>query len=330
MKLLRIAVPIVTLFVVIFVSVLFAPKYLKPRVEEEISRRLHDKCPTCEFAMASMGWAWRGMALRHVQFRAGEKDGPRVIAEIACLAIRPDLFKLLRGEIEISRIHILRPEVTFRDIEKVKRPVAKRASPNRNGPSFPLRRLVIERGKFKYIREVRGTHAELTIHKIQADAVIKDETLNALAEGQFGTTGDFDLRVAMPIEKRPLEVDIDLSVRDQNLADLTAFFQPNAGVELKGILRKGHASTRLRGSSAQTSLKAEYEKFELKLHKMHDREKWQAFFISLGAKIAMKKENTQAAPHEQREVLATERESGESLVHFVLQSWKKAAIELAM
>lgn len=325
----RIVVFVSILLAGLAVGIFFAPALFKTQIENKISQSLREECQTCVFSMSEIGWAWRGIALSGIEFQAGEKDGQSFSAKIPRLVIRPDLGKLLTGKVDIDVVKLIGPRFIFKDIEKIA-PPSKDRPDSEEGMKAKLRRLVVTDGIFKYSRDVKGTHAELTIQKIQADAVIRDGVINALAKAQFGESGDFDLRMQMPAFKRPLEVDLDLSVRDQNLADLSAFFKPNAGVELKGILRKGHATTRLRGRTAQASVRAEYEKFDLKLHKMYDRDKWQAFFTTLGAKIAMRKENADAPPKEQRESLTTHREPGESLVSFILRGWKEAAIDLTM
>lgn len=326
MRILRFPFLILSVFVLLALIVI-SISISAPWAEEQIKKAVHEACDTCEFSMGEAQLSWRGLAIHDVKLSGGEKGAQRIEAKIRVLRILPKILPLFKKEILIRSITVYEPHVVFSEGEKPS-PRQKQGGAD-DLPKIEIEHVAIYDGKFNYIRDVKGTHAVLNIHKIIGKAEFENSVAKARFSAQFGNTGEFDLLVSTPIFEKPLHIDTELNVRDQNLDDLTAFFKPNAGVELKGILVKAHSIAKMRGKKLNATVTAEYKDFSVRVDKMYDRSELQAFFTNLGASLAIAKENEDAKPKDRTKTVDIEREAGESIVHFILRGLKEASLDVA-
>ena len=83
------------------------------------------------------------------------------------------------------------------------------------------------------------------------------------------------------------------------------------------------------GNRVSTLLLAGFKDFKLNVNPMYDRNDIQTFFTNLAAAIALKEKNVDQPREEKVEAVDAEREPGESIVSFILRSWKLAALKVA-
>lgn len=272
----------------------------------------------------------RGVFVHELQILAGQEGEQRLRAQIPRVVLWPRWSKLVIGTISLNRALIERPEIQFFDgPNKSAKKSETRTESTQADPSERLSRIQIVGGSFKYIRDVKGTHAELYVHKINARLEIESAVVHGFASAQFGKSGSFDLWVTTSYSK-PLEIDVELKARDQNLEDLSRFFEPNAGVKLEGLLLSGHATAKLRDRHVSATLQADYKDFKLRVNPMYDRNEIQAFFTNLGVAIAVRKKNVDKSKSEKTEAVEIDREKDESIVSFILRGWRDAALKLAI
>lgn len=302
--------------------IIFKPK-IKPWVEDRIQTELKKSCDTCEFSFDDIFLSWRGPAIENIRFKT-RPSGQRLEGEVFSLFAYPRLDSLLvDGEIQLRTVILDQPKITYFD--DANNPAPKTDAGFGLPPDVGIG---VHNGEFTYIRDVKGTHAELTIRKIQSRIVTEQEGLHARASAQLGDSGNLLLTIEAAT-KTPLEADIALSAKNQNMKDLSTFFEPNAGVKMEGTLLNGNITSKVAGSHVSTTLKMEFKDFKLKVNSMYDRSDIQTFFTNLAASMALRKNNTDAREKDKSTKIEANREKDETLISFILRSWKEAALKVA-
>jgi hypothetical protein len=313
------------------ISIFLLLQTTKPWIEQRVADAVRQRCKSCEIRLGRIGLSWRGITLDNVQFSGGPSGGQRVEVHAPRIVLRPRLSTIFNGHPALRSVSLFGPTVTFWDGDKVKRSALKTSQVEPLvWPEDLQFSTIISDGVFNYVRDVKNTHAELVIHQITAELIPSREHLMARATAQFGKSGHVELITSIPLLHQTLVVETEMKVKDQNLQDLSAFFQPNAGVKLDGVLTSGHAITKLKGSHLSASLWAEYKAFNLSVNKMYDRNDVQTFFTNLGAAIAMREKNINASNETKASAVELERESNESIVSFILRGLKEAALKVTL
>lgn len=300
-------------------------RFAGPWIERPIQERLKEHCATCEFHTSGVELTASGFKLLNVRFTAGKKGGQRVEIEIPAIKLHPNWKTLIPGPIKINEIGLVQPLVTFLD---------QGDSKSKDGqeshfliPALPALKIVD--GRFLYIRDVSGTHAEFILHKINADIQTEVNRAYADVSAQIGTKGRIDLAIDSTTKNNDLVIHVDMKAKDQDFKDLSRFFEPNAGVKLEGTLTAGHAISKLVNRKVSTTLLAEFKDFKLEVNKMYDRNDIQTFFTNLAAAVGLREKNINRPREDKIESVEAEREPGESIVSLILRSWKLAALEIA-
>lgn len=289
----------------------------KPKLIHLADERVKKACASCELKIGGLGFAFLGLKFTEVSFTGGEKGGQRVEAKVP-IAI-----------VSLRSLKLLEPHVTFFDGDKP--PKEKKDAKDEDGETQKRSyRIVVRDGKFTYVRDTKGTHAVLEVLNIDGEMKWGRDPIPGRIRARVGERGQAEIKGLVYLDKKELEIETDWKVSDQDLSALTGFFKPNAGVELKGLLKRGHATTRMVGPRLTASLFAEFTDFELKVNKMYDRNGLQAFFMNLGTSIAMKEKNLKDAPEDKMKTVNLEREKDESIVSFILRGLKEAAIGVSL
>ena len=303
---------------------------LEPWLEKQLHTEIQKNCDKCNFRSNGLGVSLSGIKIEEIDFLAGAKDGQQVEFKAASVSVKLRWTSLLRGPLIVKAIVVKEPKVIYFDRDQ---DPAKSKSKTSNGePKLPFRLggLFLRQGHFTYVRELKGTVAELKIRDIDAEVHWEDPArVTAKAKGQIGTSGEVELSVSGLLGEPPLVMDTDIRVRNQNLSDLSQFFEPNAGVALKGVLTGGHAVTKLKGRNLKASVWVEFKDFDLKVSPRPDRSETVAFFTNLGAAIAMQTKNTGDPTEEKMNSVELER-GEESIVGFILRGIKEAAIPITL
>ncbi|MGZ3724084.1 MAG: hypothetical protein ACXVA9_14170 [Bdellovibrionales bacterium] len=314
------------LAVVIAAGLIVVPKVVA-WAEKEVCDAVLLECDGCEFSMGGVGLAWDGLAIKDLHLAGGDKGGQWVDFKARRIILSPVFSTLLSDTPHLRGVTLDHPEVIFTDGEK--------KSQSHMNTELDAAKIVIDEiffygGIFTYVRDVKGTHAVLTIHNIDGDIDPNPERAVVNVSAQIGKAGSIQLVATTPYTKRPFEVDTDIKVTGQNLEDLSVFFKPNAGVELLGTLTKGHSRSKLRGTHLSSWLFAEYKDFKLHVDKMYDRNDLQKFFTNLGSSIAIAEKNKDKPAEDKIKAVELNREKGESVVGFILRGLKVAALGVSI
>lgn len=297
-----------------------------PWAKDQMEKAVRESFAGCVFEMESVSLTWRGLIVKDVRFARGRSGAQKLEAHIARIVIHPEFRPLLKKEIRIRSLVLFSPRITYSEGDAA--PAPARDNDDRNEFRFALERVNVYDGKFIYVRDHQGTHGVLGVNEIRGKIRLEDERIKFDLHARLGHSGKFELSGQAGL-KKPLDVDTELHVRDQDLADLTVFLKPNAGVELNGRIIEAAAKSRARGEQLNTRLNITFRDFNLKLDEMYDRSEVSAFFTTLGAALVLKKDNVGEPAPERSSTVDTRREKGESIVHFLLTGLKEASLEAA-
>ena len=311
-----------------------AVKIIAPWISRaEIIDAVEGACATCEIELSAVSFALLSplnATLHGLKMKVGYEGGSEAVFRIEAVSVAFSFAQSSRQKIYIERVVIDRPIITFADGEAVSRKTNRKHD---RRPDVAIEKVEISRGEFTYIRNTKGTSATLHLHDISGEIGPLDSSRDLPAKAHLETrienSGSVEIDIAAKLTG-PDEVDVSVYIRDQNLADTTPFFKPNAGVSLKGTMLKGKGRVRVRDQNMKASVWAVYHGLELELNSMYDRTKAEAFFMNLGADLVMDESDVDLAKADQTEALDVPREENEQIVGFVLRGLKEAAMKVAM
>lgn len=328
---------LVAISVLYFTVVMFLAPWI---ARAELRDAIDSACPTCEVEIGRLSFSFfppSDIAVQDIKFKVGRPGGSEGIGRIEAINVKLSVARSTKENIVIESVNIVRPVITFVDGDAVTpKKDTKDESPGR---TFAVENTFMVDGEFTYIRETKGTSATLRLHAINLtmdefgtafdNDSRREAVTRAVARLRIENSGEVRLEVESPLRPGPDHVDVAVEIRDQNLADLTPFFKPNAGVELSGQMVKARGRVKLRDQDMRATAWIIYHGLNIKLNSMYDRTGAEAFFMNLGADLVMKEEDLGLAKDLQTRSLAIKREKGERIVGFILRGLKEAAIKVA-
>jgi hypothetical protein len=218
---------------------------LPPFAIEKIESFVNENCETCHLSLGGLDASLLTpgeISFTGVDFKSGIAGAQQVDAKAARVRMKFSLADLYRKKPHLQLLDFEKPDVTFTDGDKHTHP-----KPKDSDFTFVIERMVAHDGEFTYVRDHLGTHAILHIHDIQVQAGaignvpdLKAVATRASALARIEKSGEVGIDLSVPVFAKPLRLDVDLKIKDQNLADVTPFFKENAGVILKGVMLSGH------------------------------------------------------------------------------------------
>lgn len=293
-------------------------------------------CDGCKLQIADVKWSRLNpgaLDLVDVEFRSGDPRYTHLKVRIARVVIRPNVLALMSSDLNLGFLALIQPDVLYYDGIKPKSNTKEKSDDQSPAFTFALKRARIVDGAFTYVRDVRNTHAELHVKalNVECDAIdskAPERETHIKATATVEGSGEAELDLRGPLLKQPLALALELRVRHQDLAGLSRFFRPNAGVDLKGELVQGYARSRISGSTVRTLVRALHKDFRLHVDKTYDRSDVEAFFTNLGAAIALQTQNLEDPRWEQKREVERTREPGESIASFILRGMRDASLDI--
>ena len=330
---------------------------VNPYVKRRLESSVRENCATCTLDIGDLQVSLLNpgdFLLHEVRFSSGTRGAFETAVRASSIAVHLSLKPLWDRHVNVTQIVSSGLEVTLLDGDKKPPPAEKTTTRGASGkvdesePSgqtedsarapytFTIQNSIVHHGTLSYTRNHMGTSAHLRVQKIEIELGalgngkdLKDEPVKGHGEAQVEKSGLVELHVSTYLFRKPLYVDVELFTNDQDLADLTPFFKENAGVNLEGILMKGHGKVKVRGPHLTATLLAEYRGLNIKLDKMYDRNEITAFFMNLGTAVAMGEKNVGKPKSDRQREVELEREEKESIVSFILRGLKEAALKVA-
>ncbi len=264
------------------------------------------------------------LTLQDIHITHGTRGLADIEASIPTIAINVDLLALLDDQLIIENLIITKLDVIYTDGELPRPPKAPPGPEDKEAKPILVKAVHIDGAKFAYRRVLYKEASLITLNDIQLHATV-DEEVRVKSNFQLEKSGNIQLNFNFPVKQKKLTADVQVFIKDQNLADLNVFFKSNDGVILRGIMQKGDGRVVVDGDQAKSRVKAIYKNFDAKLVSNEDQGGLEVFFTNIGIALTTKEKNKS----KKREEVITQREPNESIVHFILTGLKVAALEVA-
>lgn len=324
------ALAAIFLLLLFFISAPFLLKHQLVLSIEEACRRC-----TLKISSATFNPLTKFFSLGLIEFSYLEKSSMELKADIENIQGEFSYMDLIRGRLNIHALVLDKPKVVltnmyFSDKQETSSPAKKESF------KFMLPEVKVKDGSFSYIHKTKTSVARLNTSQISGHMEglgNTDEYLEKSAtcrlNGRVEKSGAVVLSVRSKVFKRPLEVDVDLKVKDQKLADLNTFFFDFEGFKLKGQLLEGHGQSHLRDIKIKTEVFARFENFDAEFSKTAERGPGGTFIMNLAKAIMYDSQNLDKSKRKQAKVVELQQEPNEALVGFILRSLKDAALKVA-
>ena len=265
--------------------------------------------------------------------KEGEQRLVRV--KIDRIVLRPAWWRLLYFRFRVARLDVSAPQITMIDADDGK------PSPPPKGafaqPHVEVDDFRVAHGTFTFVRTSRNTRAVIALREIDARVAAfgtskdrRDDPVTGEVTAQLGFSGETKMTFTARPTAEEVTADVDIVMKNQNLRDLSDFFEPNVGLRIVGVMREGRSSSRVRGPHLTTKLNAHFDHLKLQVVRTPERGAWATFATNFGLAVGMKKDNAESPRSEQTRTVQTERDPDDSLISFFLRGLKDAAMSAAL
>lgn len=344
------------IFIFLFVALgLWAAiKIVEIQLEAKLRVQLEDGakklCASCKLKVKSLDidLLFLRVSLGRVEFSGGR----RVATLLESRAEKIDLdfrfpFSGLKN-LSIKKIDIETPEFVVTEGDETLGPA--KSTPTEM--ELIIENIFISDASFTYVRERNGYQAPVHIKEIEgairdihfgkkispesaekSDAAKKIKGEENWASARFAAkledSGDVQLKIKTLSLSEPLDIQIELKVENQSLAQLNPYFVTHEGVVLKGILLNGFGTTLVKGRQASSTVEAKYKNLDFQFNKNDKRSAATAFFSNLIKTLKLDEASTDENRKDRTKTVSIQREEQETLVSFILRSLKESALKVA-
>ncbi len=312
---------------------LFAPKLIR----NQLTHLLSTRCKSCSWDAERIDPSFfpPRLSLHRVRLQGGDPKTTAVIFEIKEISTKISVRRLFSGEISLSETQIRSPQV---EVIEGDLPVSwsSESTSENAGKGFSISIIQIHDGSFTYTREygdqrkaqIRTKDLQGSVDSFSNAEEFRERPVKAVIRGQLEHSGSFELEVITPPLSKPLSADVTLKIADQNLADLSLFFQTSEGVLLQGSLYEGKGVSKVRGTRLQSRVFAQYRNLDVKLQKTKERSAIAAFFSNLAASLKTVPTDIGKKREDQARVVELQRNSKETLLQWILRGMRDAALQI--
>lgn len=236
----------------------------------------------------------------------GVPKATRVDAEAERIVAQSTFRSLVSGKLHFKGIQIHAPYVVVTEGDLPSPPP---------GPEEGTRRIYVidgmqvVNGRFTYIRVFgvgkEAREAILHVKDIQGNVgmlgntpQLRGQMVCGQAKGRLENSGEFLLTVGTVLFSKVLQVDVDLQMVEQNLADIS-FFQTSDGIRLAGKLNKGQSSTKIRGEKLTGWVQAQYRGLDVHFEKTKSRGEISTFFDNVVKSMKLRSSTVGKKPADQ-------------------------------
>jgi hypothetical protein len=201
--------------------------------------------------------------------------------------IKVEALPLIRRKLVISGATVEHPRFTViegeREGEKTGPAFPRLGAPFNDVPAMEVGGIYVADGELIYENRSHGK-AVIELHDVHGEVrgfATRSGSVDFTAFARLEKSGSVTLRVAFAPFIENNDDHIEIAVVGQNLNELNRFFVPEAGIELKGSLRRAVAKLELRRGRLSGRLRAAYEDLEVKALATSDRGKLSAALQTL-------------------------------------------------
>jgi hypothetical protein len=341
------AIPMRTFFIVIVIllfvlslALLIFTRTIAPGVvRRQLVSSFEETCAGCtlDIDRVRLSFVPVSVILEGVHMSAGDPKATAVDARADRIIARTSLYSMVLRRLLFRRIQVHAPHVMVTEGDL---PLHSSKHEEGRRKIFVIEGVELIDGTFTYVRVFgtgeRARKATLHVKDIQASVgklgnapSLLDQMVKGVAKGKLENSGHFLLSVETPLFSKALNVDVDLQMAEQNLADVSQFFQTSDGIRISGILREGRSSMKIRGKQLGGSVRVKYDKLDVQFERTKSRGAISTFSSNLVKSFKLNPSSMGERATDQTGRVELERETGETLVHLILRGMKEAALKVA-
>lgn len=283
----------------------------------------------CEFSAAESTLSYFPTRFKatEVRFSQGSEATTAIKAEVAVVEFPLSLWPLVAGKVRIGQVVLTSPKVEVIEGD------AKSEDEPGSAPDLIVEGVEIRGGQFRYRRNYPGKHATISVNEISGgvnrlDAGSAERTIGQV-KARLEESGAVELEVAAAYFAPAPDVEVDLRIKKQNLADLNSYFVPADGVELSGHLELGEGKVSLRGENIRANVRAEYTNFDVLMRATRQRSKGEAFLVNLFRSVMLDDDNLDEPKYDQNHGVRLKRKKNESVISALLRGLKESVLQIA-
>ncbi len=331
--------PLYGVLAAIVLAVLLFQYVLAPQLVRFALNRLVTKpCGHCSLLVDSVVvQIFRpGFSLKGVRFSANVGGNTTLSANISELTMQMYFLGLFEKKLHLGPIVVRDPVVNVveRDLANHRETQGGKAD-SALVVSLEVDGILMHGGDFTYVHEVGSKQGAVRVHEIELQiqrfgtiAELRKKKFYGHALGRLEKSGRFELNASADFFSAEPDVDVELFLKGQNLSDLNHYFDPADGVKLEGKLLEGHALVSIDGTVANSKAVATYENLAFTAQQEGDRSALGAFLINFFGGLAMGSHNLYDTAAEKMQTATLQREPGQTVLAFILQSMKAAALKI--
>jgi len=319
----------------LLVALVAFQELIAPVAAKHIVRALITKeCPSCRLELDSLRLRFYppSLSVSGISFEVGAPESLEVKVRAQSVQASISPWRLLRKVIRLGDIQVMAPEVTVLEGDL---PAGADTGKSTAGVDVEVDGIEVRNGAFTYLRRHAGMDAPISLYEIEAKTGPLGSTMemrqlkaSGFAKGRLESSGHFELSLESLLFAFEQNLDLDLLVQHQNLADVNRYFIPGEGVELRGVLEEGHGKVTLRGTHADSWVYAKYRELGFDIKKTEERSAFTAFLTNLLSSLVTRRDNREKDWLDRTQAKSIDREAKESLVSFILRALKSAALSI--
>jgi len=308
-------------------------------IRRQLISAFNESCGSCTLSLDRVRLSVLpfSVILEGVRLSGGDPKTTKVDAEVDRIVAWSSFRNLISRRLHFKGLQIHTPNVVVTEGDLPVPP---------SGPEEGTRRacviegIEVAAGRFTYIRvfgsgkEARRAilHArdiQASVGELGTTPQLRDRMVRGQAKGRLESSGGFLLTVEAVAFSKVLKVDVDLQMTEQNLADMSPFFQTTDGIRLAGKLHKGRSLIKVREERITGWVQVEYGGLDVQYEETKSRGKISAFLSNLVNSIKLHPSSMGKKPADQTRDIGLIREPREALIHFVLRGMKEGALKVA-
>jgi len=320
---------------VIFLSLgWFASRIVTWQIASGISKH----CESCILKAESTHFSLRptSLVLSSVTFHSGNAAWTAFDAQAQQLVIPFSFLSFFKKEAKLGLIHFQGLYVTITEGGVKTPPSPVNDEEEESAWRYAIQGVSIAQGKFEYARTYGATTARLHVANITGSMgpvgttpELKDQIAHAEATGSLEESGSFLLTIDSAIFSKILNAKIGLQLNNQNLGDISPFFETSGQIKINGDLIDGKSDVEIQDKKLVAWVRARYKNLAIKFSKGKDRSAMVAFFSNLIQAFKLRSSDLKSRPDNQIRTVKLERKKDETIVLFVLHGMKDAALGVA-
>jgi hypothetical protein len=330
---------LIVLAVVLLLLIIGAQMTVTRAIRKQLISFFNESCGSCTLSLDRVNLSILpfSVILEGVHLSGGDPSTTKVDVEVERIVARSSFRNLLSRNLHFKDIQVRAPHVV---VTEGNLPVPPSGPEEGTRRTCVIESIEVAAGRFTYIR-VFGSGKEarraiLHVKDIQASVgelgttpQMRDRMVHGLAKGRLESSGGFLLTVEAAPFFKVLKVDVDLQMTEQNLVDMSPFFETTDGIRLGGKLHKGRSLVKVRERKLTGWVQVQYDGLDVKYEETKSRGKISAFFSNLVNSIKLHPSSMGKNPADQTRDIELMREPREALIHFILRGMKEGALKVA-